>query len=118
MMEHDAVVWDKVGNNSHNDPIVSSGEDVKVRWIKTRREIRDPTGKVIAITVEVNCIREVEVGAIMWKGTLDDLPGTADTPTSDIYEVVTSATIPDERGRINTYELGLMRYHKTFPEVQ
>lgn len=123
MRRQNAVYWPFVSANAAGDPRV--GEPVEllaaerngVYWDWRRSEVRDPNGAIIATDADVFAGVEIAIGSMMWLGLLDDLAGTSETPTTHLCQVVRSDIIPDVKGRTYGYELRLMRYHGTLPEI-
>ena len=91
-----AVLWEKTGYDNYGKPIVSdNGQEIYVRWENTSMDILDPQGNTIAVDATVVVDRDIAEGSQMWEGSLHDIPGTQEIPTSDIREVVKFKKTPD-----------------------
>lgn len=118
---HDAVLWPVSRRDRRGRPLLGAAVPLKVRWDGTRRTARGPTGRPVAVDATAVVDRRVELGALVWQGSSDDLPpGTGwSGEQMELMEVVTYTESQDVRGRpANTYrEVGLARYRGALPEA-
>lgn len=120
----DAVLWPVAGKGADGLPYVTATacEEIKVRWTQQLRTGTDARGNNVTTTVTIAAVRKVNgeaariaLGSLVWLGTLDEIPGTSNAPTSDLWEVVTESYALDVRGRNKRFEYGLMRHHNRLP---
>lgn len=112
----DVVYWAKSSKSKFNEPTVSSGVALKVRWIDKQEESLDANNQVIKTDVTVKVDRSIAIGSIFWKGKLRDLPSPV-SDTTNLYQVVTSREVPNIKNRSTRYTVGLIRYSDTMPTV-
>lgn len=112
-----AVMWERYGTTRQGQPVLRYPVEVGVRWVNRRGETLDPKGQTQATDADVAVDRAVPVGSIMWRGSLSEVPGTADPPepSGDLFEVLSSSTAEDLKGRTTRYELKLRRWNDTLP---
>lgn len=107
---HTAVLWEKVGVDRYNNTTVRDGVEIRVRWVATRGEALDPTGKRISIDASVIMAQDAKVGDQMWLGALEDWYGTGSGGDyTEVMEVVTVEKTSDLKGRNIYREVGLKR---------
>lgn len=118
MERHDkAIYWAASGKNRYGKITVASPIDLDVRWEYVNREIVGPQGEVVRVDAVVVVDRVILDGSIMWKGSLKDIPGTSETPTSNIMTVIGFGEIPGIKGRKVRRVVYLQRYSDNMPEV-
>lgn len=112
-----ALLWSRVGYDQHSQPVVATGLPVElnVRWQDSKRQSLDAQGNTIAVDATAVLDRVILNGSIMWLGALNDLPGTAYTPETDLMEVSYCKKVPDLKNRFQRYEVGLIRYKNSLP---
>lgn len=115
--EQDAVIWQANGFDDDGEVTIGSASDNKVRWQHVEDEVTDVNGNNVAIDALVVTAIDVVVGSIMWEGKIADLPGTGETPTSNIYRVVKFKKTPDVKGRKFRRVSMLEKYSDTLPTV-
>lgn len=94
-----AVYWKSTGFDTHGEPTITSAVELCVRWEEVNTEVIDANGNSVGVDAVVVVDREIPDGSILWLGAIQDLPGTGETPTSNIYTVVKYSSIPDIKGR-------------------
>lgn len=112
-----AQLWERIGDDEHANPIISTRVELKVRWENKQIEMLTPSGQPIKIDALVIVVRDIKVGSIMWEGCEDDLPDDLSTITK-LMEVVAFDNIPDVKGRIQRRTVGLKRYNDKIPEIR
>lgn len=114
-----AVLWGFAGSNGYGEPTVAAPVEIPARWVYKQREVTGPNGDPQAIDAQLVVKQDVDVGSIVWEGTLDDLPGTGTdyTPTSGILEVVSIDRAKDIKGRVVRRTLNLVRYTDSLPAL-
>jgi hypothetical protein len=115
--EQDAVLWPWVGTDRHNEPLFADKEDVAVRWVERRTEMRDPQGGVVAVDVTAVVDRVIAPGSRMGLGTVAeyDAMGTGTGATGEVLQVVAYAETADLRGRFARRTVGLARFRDALP---
>lgn len=118
-LQQRAVLWEKTGQDEHNEPTVASPVEIPVRWHWKRRQVAGPNGLPIAVDVTVVVNQDVADGSLLWLGTLDDLPGTGTpyVPTSDVVQVLTRDWVPDIKARNVRRVLMCSRFNDSAPNV-
>lgn len=109
----DAVLWAVNGADARGNPTVSAAIALKVRWEDETREAVDENGAPIATVATVVVDRVVNVGSILWKGKLANVP----SPTVDLFRVVTRRDTPDLKNRNVRRVLGLMKWMDALPTI-
>lgn len=114
-----AVVWMAVDNEFTTDGQhkVSAPIELTVRWENVRREATDAQGNTILIEAVVVVDRLIPVGSVMWEGSMVSLPGTSETPDSDVMEVLSCSEIPDINNQYVRRVCNLMRRSDRLPEI-
>lgn len=112
-----AVLWMFVRFDNHGDLVVEQPVELKVRWEPTYKMGVDAKGEPIAITADVAVDRPITIGSIMWRGRINDIPGTAYTPTSDLMKVIGFDEVPDVKGRTFRRGVSLARFSDSLPTV-
>lgn len=115
-----ALLWEKVGQDNHNNTLISPPIEILTRWEKRHEEVTDPNGNTVALSAHVVVDRDVPEGSIMWEGSLEqwNAPGTGSSGTStDLMEVVIKRTTPDIKNRYVRRTLGLKFYRDTLPQI-
>ena len=117
-----AVYWplvvDSAGRmvaDANGQPRRSAPVEIAVRWEDVLREIPSANGGTTTISAEVETNADVPVGAHMWRGGLNDLPGTAQVPEADVMQVYSRTKIPDLKARDNDRRLSLTRVKDSLP---
>jgi hypothetical protein len=107
----DAILWRRVGTHSSGAPVVSLiAEQVECVWTDTGSEDAAPDSESISIDATVSGLdTDIPVGSAMAKGRVEDLAGTAQLPTENVFRVVRFANQPDWRGRDFDKEASLTR---------
>lgn len=108
---HWAVYWARIGTDRTGQPTTTNvAAEIRCRWDDTVRTVLGPDGNPLAIDATVGGLdRAIPVGSLMWKGRLEDMPGTSQTPAQDVMRVVSYEETPDIRGRNAYREVRLSR---------
>lgn len=112
-----AVLWEPTGFKDRNGKVLVSTvpSEIRVRWVDKKRNTLDKEGNTIAIDATIVANQEVPENSILWKGKVDDIPGTSLVPEEGLVQVVVANRIPDVKGRVREYELMCMRYNSALP---
>jgi hypothetical protein len=108
-----AVLWPFAGYDQAGQAKVGSPMEVPVRWETRRSETLDAHGNTITLDAVVFTNQRIHVDSNMWLGRLTGLVGTA--PIPELMIVKTNREIPDIKGRVTLYGVGLMRFRGTLP---
>lgn len=112
----DALLWECIGADNKGKPRVSIERiELKVRWSDRSVEMNDPEGKLIVVDATVVVDRNIPYSSIMWKGKVEDLPGTHGIPESNIMYVAAITTTPSIKNRGTRRVVGLRRYSNKMP---
>jgi len=95
----DAVYWAANGYDDYGEPKLDAAVDLKVRWEDVKDEVVDAKGNTVAIDAIAVIDRDIPVGSVLWQGTIADIPGTSETPSSDLRRVLKFSSIPDIKNR-------------------
>lgn len=115
---HDkAVLWAKTGVGRYGEPTLAAPVELVVRWDDKKIEMADKQGDIVSYDALVVVTQDILIGSLMWHGGLDDLPGTAYQPESDVMEVKVFDKCPDLKGRNYRRVVGLMRTKDALPGV-
>ena len=106
-----------MGYNRAGKPVVAQiPVEVPCRWNFRRTEGLDSHGNTVTFDAAAVVSQRVNVGSLMWPGSLDDYNGTGSGMANMIvsdeekYEVKGEATTFDIKGRARFRTLGLMRF--------
>jgi len=116
-----ALVWTFSGNYDRNgQPIInlSTPMEISVRWNWRKARATTPDGNTITLDASVVVGERVNVGSLMWLGTLEDWNGVGSSSSSSakdnqLCQVKTVNWLKDIKGRNRRHELGLMRFKDT-----
>ena len=112
----DAVYWAPSGVDNYGDDKLATGIALKVRWQTKSGEVVDAFGNTIATDSVVAVGQAVEVGGILWKGKLADLPSPV-TGVTDLKEIVTYDEVPDVKNRATRRVVKLMKHSDKLPTL-
>ena len=106
-----AVYWARVGSDRFGQPTVSDvALEVMVRWDGQTRTVFGPNGDPITLDATIGgWTFDPAIGSMVWPGRLDDLPGTGQRPTTDLFRIVGVNVTPDVRGRSQYREANAVR---------
>lgn len=111
-----ALLWAKLRNDGHGDPVRDEAIELSVRWVNSRRDVNDGTGNRISLEAEALVDRKVRIGSLMWLGTLDEWPGTGiGINDEELMVVVSYEEATDVKGRIACRIVGLAKYRDALP---
>lgn len=118
-LDERCVLYRRVGTDGQGEPVVQYPRQYPCRWVETVRQIKNKDGETVEIEAQVaitNC-PSVPLKSIVWRGGLNDVPGTADPPEpgSELYEVVAAKSARDVKGNACRIELMLQRFNDTLP---
>jgi hypothetical protein len=109
----DAVLWPAAGEDRYGEALVGDPVPLKVRWHTARRTMRGPDGDPVSVDATAVVDRAVEVGSLMWLGSVGDLPPGTDwrEEIAEAMTVVAYEETVDLKGRTrHTYrDVGLAR---------
>lgn len=117
----DVLLWPYVGDAPDGRQLVRYGkpDELVVRWLNKFRTTLNRDGNVVGIDVTLILDRAIEPRGIIWQGSLNDIPGTAQgnniVPEGNLYEIVTADATGDTKGRSTRYQATLMRYGNKMP---
>ena len=111
-----AVYWATTGVDDYAQPTLAAPIEIDVRWNDQRHEATDSQGNTITLDGSVVLLIDVDIGALMWLGTLSDwyATGSAGQDTGLMRVVMFNATL-DIKGRNVRREAGLKRYKDKEP---
>jgi hypothetical protein len=118
-LNDDVVYWPYAGVDRDNEEQVLSGYHIYGRWDPDLRQMRDSTGKLVNIDVQLIVAQEgIVIGSIMWLGLVQDLP-TPVTNVTNLFKVIAVQETHDIRHIPGVLErqLGLVRYKNTLPNI-
>ena len=106
-----AILWEKEGQDSNNEPTFAEPEEIDVRWIIENRETTDTQGNSVITEVTVLASCDIPIGSLLWLGCLEEWyeAGSAGFIT-ELMEVVVRKVTKDLKGRETRRRYGLMRY--------
>lgn len=109
---HWATVWDYAGLRMDGTPKVSAEPyEIRCRWVPRRGQTIGADSNPLAFDAELVLIEDVQERSIMRLGRLADLPDDPD----NLFEVLTSDSADDLKGRAVSRSLTLGRYTATLP---
>lgn len=112
----DAVLWPASGHNDYGERQVGEPVELRVRWNTTRQEAVAPDGNTVQLTAVVVVDRVIEVGGLMYLGTLEEWYGTGSAgDDSELHQIITYRETPDLKGRFIRRTVGLMKWKDTLP---
>lgn len=138
----DALLWEVVGYGADGQVVVDEEPTaIKCRWEEEYQEVRDGKGNSIVSVAKVVVKQDVEVGSILFLGTLTEyetaelglgqggvlslsqggnlLINTAGGGKgTDLHQAVVKTKVPDLKGRNNRRWLRLIRFGDTLPDQE
>jgi hypothetical protein len=109
-----AVLWQMSGVDDYGEPRIDYTEELSVRWEDRRTQMPDPLGNMITVDATAVVDKRIEMESLVWKGEVDNLPGTSFTAELDELMVVVAYTeVPDVKGRFYRRTVGLKKYRDT-----
>ncbi len=112
-----AVYWAKSGKDKYARPTLAAAADLDVRWEHVQEETVDSQGNTIAVDAILVLDQSVVVGSIFWEGEIDDIPGTSQVPSSDLFQCIKFSRIPDIKGRHVRRLAYLRKYSDDLPDL-
>lgn len=113
-----AVVFDITGRDRYNEPVVSPGREISVRWNNDQGEMLDSEGNRVRIDASVEVAEDIRVGSLMVQSELIDWYGSGSgNNDSDLMQVVVVNRTPDIKGRAVYRRLGLVRFRRELSGV-
>ena len=110
-----AVLWTKSGVNDYGvatveiDPI-----EINSRWETAPTESGASDNEVQSSQSSVIVDRDIEVGSVIWLGTLADLPA----PESQLMQVMSFTKVPDIKCRKFHRSVMVKRFTDSLPQQQ
>jgi hypothetical protein len=116
-LKQTAVLWAATADeyDNYGKLKVASPTAINVRWEYRRGETLDTQGTTVAYDAVVIVDQEIEVGSIMWLGTVSDYENTSPAPT--VYRVVTYGSTPDIKAQYYRRRVTLAKYGTQLPEL-
>jgi len=112
-----AVLYMANGYDNYGNPKVDAGIDINVRWEDVTSETVDAKGNTVSIDAVVVVDREIAIGSILWKGRLEDIPGTTGVPDGDLRQVIKYSEIPDTKAQYFRRLVYCMRFKESLPTL-
>jgi len=116
-----ALLWAANGKDNYGEVKVDDKVQINVRWEKGDTEGLDALGNKITVNSLVVVDREIAVGSILWKGTMDDYLsgeyGTGDDQSVELEQVVNYSETPDIKARSFRRVVFTVRYSKELPTL-
>ncbi len=109
------VLWEKAGNDGYGNPTLAAPVQIRCRWIEGQTEFTGPNGVPIAINATIVVARDIPVDSIVWKGRLQDMPGTGYVPTGGLMQIKGKRTTDDIKGRNTRRTVMAARFNDTLP---
>lgn len=110
------AVWEFAGVNEFGETQVTEPIDLAARWVDAKRRSGGVDTNEIAYDASIVTTNDLLIGSIVWRGSVDSIPGTSEVPESDLFEVVDRKIANDLKGRNTRYEMRLARFNNALPE--
>jgi len=102
-LNNHAVYWanpvpDGYGGYDWNDPV-----EISCRWVETSKIVTSSTGEEVTATVQVQVDQDLDVGGMLFLGTLDDLDSSEEADpalVTNAYSIVSFDKIPSIKGNV------------------
>lgn len=116
-----ALLWRAIGYDSHGQRTFGDPAEIRCRWLTNKHVVLDPKGSNIISDGVVVVDEDIDIGSLMWLGTLEDWNGMfgavgSSAVPSDLMQVKSFKSTPDVRARVARREVGVMRY-RDLPET-
>lgn len=110
-----AVVWLKSGYGDDGSPTVSAPIQIAISFSRKQRLIKGDKGELIAIDATARVSGEVEIGSIIWLGSLAEFNAMTEDEqaVAGYYEVVNNSVVKDIKGREVSYKIMLSRHSES-----
>ena len=112
-----AVLWEYAGRDRYDQERVSAPCQIRLKWTKVKRNVRQPDGTSLGVDAEAVVDREIPDRSILWLGKLRDYSAEAVTAANPLMLVVVYKGSKDIRGRDTHHAVSLQKYHGTLPTV-
>ena len=112
-LKQKAVLWRLAGYSSDGNPTVYDPEEINTRWDDGDSQILGKDGSPISINASIMVEGEIDLGSLLWKGKLADLPASP----SPLVEVMGLEVVPDIKIRKYQRTLSCSRYGKPLPDI-
>lgn len=101
ILRQKAVYWAPLGENETGQMTFDDPIEIPVRWEDITMEFLDKQGKTQVSRSQVFVDRVLEVGGVLWKGTLDYIAADASNPfaNEDAWAIRSFNEQPDMRAR-------------------
>jgi len=111
LLDQTAVLWAADGNDTYGKPRVRAPIDIPVRWLKNKREVRNPETRNHSSTDKAIVELDIPIGSIMCLGKVEELP----YPLSELRTVVDFRKTPDIKNRKFKRTAVMDMYHGELP---
>lgn len=116
-LKQTAVVWTaSLGYDINGRPTIvsSEGEEIRCRWEDGVEHTYGPMSETSKFDAIVYVDTEVPIGSLLWKGKLEDWPGSdIDVEDVRLMKVMEVELVPSLKNRFNLRCLRLLRYTDT-----
>lgn len=109
------ALWEFAGVNEFGEALVTDPIDIQARWVDAKRRGGGVDSDEIAYDATIVTSTDLIIGSIVWRGSVDSIPGTSEVPESDLFEVVDRRIASDLKGRHTRYEMRLARFNNALP---
>lgn len=116
----DAVVWPLKAYDGNGGPILDVAVPCRVRWKWGYSEMLDAKGNTVVVDALVAVNLDVPVDSVIWKGSINDLTGTAGPnlqTVEGLCQVKGFKHTSDTRGRFKRRTVGVVRFRGPLPSV-
>jgi len=110
-----AVLWE-LGTTatSTGKAKVKAAAEISVRWVEAESQGLSEAGETIRLDSKAVVNQDIEVGSLMWLGSLSSLP----SPVTDLYKVVSFSKVAGIKATRFRRSVGLQRYSDTLPPIE
>lgn len=100
MRKQYAVYWGVAGKNESGQNTYQEPIELRVRWEDDDFAFIDAVGSTLASTTSVYVDRVLDIGGILWKGRLQDVPSQTDPVSMEgADEIIKFKEIPDLKAK-------------------
>lgn len=112
-----ALKWDRDGNDTFGRPAIEADPtELRVRWQDVNEEMTDPEGQRVLVSVKVHSTETIEIGSILWLGSLSDWDDVVQgTNGTNLMCVKAIEYVPNINGRHKRRVYGLQFYGNSLP---
>ncbi len=108
---HIAVLWEKIGTDSHGEATHGEPDEIDCRWVGKPRAVMGSNNEPITVDATAIVEQDIPLLSLMWLGTLNEYYGAGSSGDDvRLMEVVAIPKADDIKGRHTRRSVRLKLY--------